>query len=185
MTANKKTFNQAVKDLTSEVADLVISKQRDYGKGNIVNPLFDAKIIIAIRLSDKIARLANLIQSKAKPENETLQDTVNDIIGYGVVLRMVLDDTFNLPLEPQVDEKEVSKIVNDWIKNIQTKVVPYKSNTRAITTAEKELVINRLRAVWIKNKDLRLGQLIGNVFEDAYHIEDRQFIDDLENFYEG
>lgn len=94
------TFNEAVKTAAIQVANLVISKQRDYGPKNIMNSVVSPELSIAVRLNDKLARLANLVQSGKIPENETLKDTADDIIGYGLVLKMVLDGTFTLPLEP-------------------------------------------------------------------------------------
>lgn len=96
-----KTFNQAVHEAAEEIANLVVSKQKDYGPKNIMNSVVSPELSIAVRLNDKLARLANLIQSGKTPENETLIDTANDIIGYGLVLKMVLSDTFLLPLEKE------------------------------------------------------------------------------------
>ena len=94
-----KTFNEAAEKAAKEVADLVIRKQRDYGPKNIMNSVVTPELSIAVRLNDKLARLANLVQSGATPENESLKDTADDIIGYGIVLKMVLEGTFELPLE--------------------------------------------------------------------------------------
>jgi hypothetical protein len=93
------TFDQAVHVAAEEIANLVISKQKDYGPKNIMNSVVQPELSIAVRLNDKLARLANLIQSGKTPENETLIDTANDIIGYGLVLKMVLEKTFLLPLD--------------------------------------------------------------------------------------
>ena len=98
-----KTFDQAVHQAAKEIADLVVSKQRDYGPKNIMNSVVGPELSIAVRLNDKLARLANLIQKGATPENETLIDTANDIIGYGLVLKMVLEGTFLNPLEKNED----------------------------------------------------------------------------------
>jgi hypothetical protein len=97
------TFNQAALQAAQEIAELVARKQRDYGTGNILNSVIQPELAIAVRLNDKIARLANLVQSGATPENESLIDTANDIMGYGLVLKMVLDGTFLLPLESKDD----------------------------------------------------------------------------------
>jgi hypothetical protein len=78
---------------------LVISKQKDYGPDNILKCPVGAELGIAIRIYDKLARLSNLLQSGKAPSNESLQDTANDIMGYGMVLKMVLDGTFTLPLK--------------------------------------------------------------------------------------
>lgn len=93
------TFDEAAKTAALEVANLVISKQKDYGPGNILNSVVGPELSIAVRLNDKLARLANLVKSGKTPENETLKDTADDIIGYGLVLKMVLEGTFTLPLE--------------------------------------------------------------------------------------
>lgn len=98
------TFDKAVHKAASDVADLVISKQRDYGPKNIMNSVVQPELSIAVRLNDKLARLANLVQKGKTPENETLKDTADDIIGYGLVLKMVLEGNFLLPLEENKDE---------------------------------------------------------------------------------
>ncbi len=98
---NNTSFDEAVHKAAKEVADLVVRKQRDYGPKNIMNSLVSPELSIAVRLNDKLARLVNLHQSGANPENETLKDTADDIIGYGLVLKMVLEGTFMLPLEKQ------------------------------------------------------------------------------------
>lgn len=95
----KTTFNEEVHKAAKEVADLVIRKQRDYGPKNIMNSVVSPELSIAVRLNDKLARLANLVQKGATPENESLLDTADDIIGYGLVLKMVLNGTFLSPLE--------------------------------------------------------------------------------------
>ncbi len=100
-----KTFNEEVYKAAKEVADLVIRKQRDYGPKNIMNSVVSPELSIAVRLNDKLARLANLVQSGKTPENETLRDTADDIIGYGLVLKMVLEGTFLSPLEEEKSDE--------------------------------------------------------------------------------
>jgi hypothetical protein len=98
------TFDAAVRKAAVEVANLVISKQKDYGPDNILNCPVGAETGIAVRLYDKIARLSNLTKTGNKPKNETLIDTADDIIGYGLVLKMVLEGNFLLPLEENKNE---------------------------------------------------------------------------------
>ncbi len=94
-----QSFDEAVHAAAKEVANLVISKQRDYGPKNIMNSVVAPELSIAVRLNDKLARLANLVQSGKTAENESLKDTADDIIGYGLVLKMVLEGTFLNKLE--------------------------------------------------------------------------------------
>lgn len=92
-------FQDAAHSAAKEVADLVIRKQKDYGPKNILNSVVQPELAIAVRLNDKLARLANLVQSGKTPENESLQDTADDIIGYGLVLKLVLNGEFELPMK--------------------------------------------------------------------------------------
>ncbi len=102
---NNLSFDEAVYKAAKEIADLVISKQKDYGPKNIMNNVVGAELSILVRLNDKLARAANLIQKGATPENESLTDTADDIIGYGLVLKMVLEGTFLNPLEEKKDNE--------------------------------------------------------------------------------
>src|SRR5699024_2319202 len=79
----------------TEIIDVLISKQRDYGHSNITRYGIAGVIV---RLSDKIARLNNLAARGLQPENETIQDTLVDIIGYTLIIRMLLNGTFELDL---------------------------------------------------------------------------------------
>lgn len=98
------SFNDEAYAAASGVARLVIKKQHDYGKNNILKCPLGPEQGLIVRLSDKIHRLTHLIESGATPENESLSDTADDIMGYGLVLKMVLEGTFELPLEERGDE---------------------------------------------------------------------------------
>jgi uncharacterized membrane protein len=91
------TFNQAAKQITDEIANLVIGKQKDYGTGNILRSPVGAELGILVRLSDKLNRIANL-QGK-DPTNESLEDSWKDVAGYALVALMVRRKKFELPLE--------------------------------------------------------------------------------------
>ena len=93
------TFDDEALKLGKELAELVIRKQRDYGKGNIMNNIYPPEVVLGTRLSEKLNRFKNLVDSGAEPENESLIDTADDIVGLGLVLRMYLGGTFELPLE--------------------------------------------------------------------------------------
>lgn len=107
-----KTFDEAALYHATELAKLVGRKQRDYGPDNILKCPVGAELGIAVRLYDKIARLANLVQSGKAPSNETLIDTADDIMGYGLVLKMVLTGEFTLPLEQKQGKTSKKTIKN-------------------------------------------------------------------------
>lgn len=95
------TFEDEIRKKALEVAELVIKKQRDYGKKNILNTVVDPKLAVAVRLQDKVARLANLTQFEGTPHHESLADTASDIAGYGLITLMLVEDTFSLPMQEQ------------------------------------------------------------------------------------
>lgn len=78
-----------------EVTTILIKKQRDYGPENIAR--FGLTGII-IRMHDKIARLENLISSGQRANNESVQDTFIDIIGYSAIALMWMNNQFLTPL---------------------------------------------------------------------------------------
>lgn len=79
---------------TGQMAALLISKQRDYGSKTMLK---FREYGVTIRLYDKIARLRNLGDRKAS--NESTHDTLVDVVGYCVIALMLMDGTFEMPLE--------------------------------------------------------------------------------------
>lgn len=65
-----------------DVVETIIGKQRDYGHDNI-NAYGIAGV--EVRMSDKIARLRNLKSNNTPPANESLMDTLVDLVGYSIV----------------------------------------------------------------------------------------------------
>lgn len=78
-----------------EMLRVLCAKQHDYGHGNI-NKF--GLIGVLVRLSDKIERYANLVNRTNAVPNETVIDTVMDMVGYCVVAQMLNDHTFDLKL---------------------------------------------------------------------------------------
>ncbi len=63
-----------------------IRKQVDYGPGNISR---FCEYGVLVRLSDKIERLARLLMNRKNPKNEPLEDTWVDIMGYGLIGKII------------------------------------------------------------------------------------------------
>jgi hypothetical protein len=80
------------------VLPILIRKQRDYGHENIRR--FGRKGLI-VRIHDKVARLENLLDNGNKPSNESIKDTLLDIVGYSAIGIMWEEDHFLLPLGPK------------------------------------------------------------------------------------
>ena len=94
---SKNQFNWNI--LLSDVVTTVIKKQRDYGHNNIAK--FGITGLV-IRVHDKVARTENLLLKDNYTnavENESLYDTLTDIVGYSIIAFMWLNNTFLYQLE--------------------------------------------------------------------------------------
>lgn len=90
------TFEQALARLNAECDRVMIKKQLDYGNLNIA--IWDV-LGVAVRLTDKVMRLRELILSGRLPQNESIRDTAVDIRNYGLILLMLVDGLWGLPIE--------------------------------------------------------------------------------------
>jgi hypothetical protein len=93
-----KLSGQSRQDVLAETHRLLVTKQKDYGKQNI--KIFGVPGIM-IRVSDKIERMKNLVkksgavdifsmsESNNSVPNESLIDTLFDIIGYSIIAIML------------------------------------------------------------------------------------------------
>lgn len=69
----------------SEIHNVLVKKQKDYGHGNISR---FGRIGLIIRMQDKVARLENLISkgvADEEAENESVYDSVVDVMGYSAL----------------------------------------------------------------------------------------------------
>ena len=90
------TFEQAMARLNAECDQIMIKKQLDYGNLNIA--IWDV-LGVAVRLTDKVMRLRELLLSGRPPQNESIRDTAVDIRNYGLILLMLVDGLWGLPME--------------------------------------------------------------------------------------
>lgn len=73
-----------------DAVDLLIKKHQDYGPKNISDAPGGPINGLAVRLHDKVARLSNLTSYNKKPTNESLEDTLVDILNYALIGLLVL-----------------------------------------------------------------------------------------------
>ena len=78
-----------------DIVEILIRKQRDYGPENIAK---FGRFGLVVRTHDKVARLENLLATGNKPNNESVLDTLIDIVGYSAIGIMWEKDEFLLPL---------------------------------------------------------------------------------------
>ena len=92
------TDQELIKEKMESITDLLLRKNRDYGssfrKPGILSGALDAKSKLLVRIDDKIERLGNLLakDSDGDVPNESMSDTVTDLVGYFVLLGILLDE---------------------------------------------------------------------------------------------
>ena len=86
-----KEFTQAVSKVYKEAEVLLISKHKDYGPKNISGSPGGPLNGLRVRMHDKLARINNLIDSGATPENESLRDSFIDMANYALIAMLVID----------------------------------------------------------------------------------------------
>jgi hypothetical protein len=84
-------FDNDVADITSNLFDLLIKKHKDYGPKNIALSPGGPLNGLRVRMWDKLARINNLVESGARPENESLIDSFRDMANYSIIAIMVLE----------------------------------------------------------------------------------------------
>lgn len=88
MNYNEKEFEQKVRKICNSVADLLVEKNKCYGNSalNPLNCFFkgDATTAIKVRIDDKLSRI---MRGKEYGQD----DTIKDLLGYLVLLKMSLD----------------------------------------------------------------------------------------------
>ena len=78
--------------LVIEDIKLFDKKQHDYGPNNISK--FGVQGVL-VRTNDKLERLINLYKNDRNPENESIDDTWQDLSIYGVIARAVIKDQWD------------------------------------------------------------------------------------------
>ena len=83
-------FPDHVRAQSARNVDVLLSKHADYGPRNISQSPGGPLNGLSVRLHDKVARLANLLDKGAEPEHESLADTLLDIANYALIGQLVI-----------------------------------------------------------------------------------------------
>lgn len=78
-------------EIAREVVELLRRKQQDYGPENILATMHHG---LAVRITDKSARLRNMVFNQHDPNFESMRDTYMDVAGYGIIGLLLCDDKF-------------------------------------------------------------------------------------------
>ena len=86
----RNNFGKKLLTVTREVTELLMEKNKAYGDTALNPPRIFSKLssseAICARLDDKISRIQN------KGINDDTEDTVNDLIGYLLLLKMAINE---------------------------------------------------------------------------------------------
>lgn len=88
--AGDYTFDaEKIANIGSMVVAQLIRKNIDYGSSVFNRPILrqdlSLRSSIEVRMSDKIARLQNLLQNKENMVDESIADTMADLAGYAIL----------------------------------------------------------------------------------------------------
>ncbi len=87
-------FELGVANVFEEAEQLLLSKHRDYGPGNIAGAPGGALNGLRVRVHDKLARVNHLLDSRSEPKHESLRDSFLDMANYALIALMVIDGTW-------------------------------------------------------------------------------------------
>jgi hypothetical protein len=88
-------FEEAVQQKFQHAKHVLLSKHKDYGPTNISLSPGGPLNGLRVRMHDKMARINHLIDSKRKPEYESLKDSFLDLANYAIIAMLVLDDEWD------------------------------------------------------------------------------------------
>ena len=83
-------FVEDVENTLTELANLLISKHKDYGPKNISLSPGGPLNGLRVRMWDKLARINNLTDTNKDPEHESLEDSFKDMANYAIIGLLVL-----------------------------------------------------------------------------------------------
>lgn len=84
-------FEADVCDVYEQARRVLLKKHQDYGPKNISLSPGGPLNGLRVRMHDKLARINNLLDSGATPENESLRDSFLDLMNYSAIAQLVLD----------------------------------------------------------------------------------------------
>lgn len=166
-----KTFEEAIDFVREKSKQVLISKQKDYGPGNI---LAFREVGVLVRVYDKVERLRNLLVNNREPSNESLDDTWLDIENYATIARMLRAGIFELPLAEEVKKQDFAVYLAGPITNL-----PIEEAAAWRREAETKLEAAGIRALNpLREKDLNDPKVKTNL--DHREVVERD-LEDIRN----
>jgi hypothetical protein len=88
---DRGTFEESVQQKFQHAKSVLLQKHKDYGPKNISQSPGGPLNGLRVRMWDKMARINNLLDSGATPQNESLKDSFLDLANYAIIAMLVLD----------------------------------------------------------------------------------------------
>lgn len=95
---NREDLHNHMKATFAEALLIAAAKNNDYAKGD--DPFKNFKVSevvgvpvergIMVRMMDKVARISNSFDTELKVKDESVSDTLNDLINYAAILKAYL-----------------------------------------------------------------------------------------------
>lgn len=92
------TFEAQVWDILDSAGDLLLKKHQRYGPRNISDAPGGPENGLRVRMWDKMARLNHLLDNpEVDPDDESLTDTLLDLLNYCAIFIMVRNNQWPMP----------------------------------------------------------------------------------------
>lgn len=82
----KTELGRAALRIAIQNIQLFDGKQQDYGPNNIA---LWGDLGVAVRATDKVMRLRNILISGQEPNNESIEDSFADLANYGIIGQLI------------------------------------------------------------------------------------------------
>jgi len=98
---NRQEFKEKLKENMRQDLEIVDAKNQDYAQGH--DPFQNFRMVenagltsvekgLAVRISDKLQRVFNLLDEEAAVDDETVADTLSDLRNYANILQVYLEN---------------------------------------------------------------------------------------------
>jgi hypothetical protein len=96
----RKELYELHEELCEKAHEIIKKKNEDYSKGSALANFYVCEALqaaspvngIVVRLSDKISRIVSITEKGSQVEDESIEDTIIDMINYSVLLAAVIKD---------------------------------------------------------------------------------------------
>lgn len=81
-----------VETILNEIRNIIVKKNKDYGSSFKTTVDKYGRTVYAIRLNDKINRFEQLLKTSGEVKDESIEDTLKDLIGYATLILIDMEE---------------------------------------------------------------------------------------------